>query len=124
MAKQLIRLTESDLHRIIEESVNRVLNEGFMDSLKGAAQGWKQGANTVKANGSALHQTSSIVYDACNYFGQIMRCLSKNDVAGAQQLCKTAYETCKNSFNQTANINGNTITQQYGAHSPKTYQQQ
>ena len=27
MAKQLIRLTESDLHRIIEESVNRVLCE-------------------------------------------------------------------------------------------------
>ena len=27
MAKQLIRLTEGDLHRIIEESVNRVLSE-------------------------------------------------------------------------------------------------
>lgn len=27
MAKQLIRLTEGDLHRIIKESVNRVLKE-------------------------------------------------------------------------------------------------
>ena len=28
MAKKLVRLTEGDLHRIIKESVNRVLNEG------------------------------------------------------------------------------------------------
>jgi hypothetical protein len=27
MAKKLIRLTESDLHRIVKESVNRILNE-------------------------------------------------------------------------------------------------
>ena len=27
--KKLIRLTESDLHRIVKESVNRVLNEGY-----------------------------------------------------------------------------------------------
>ena len=28
MAKQIIRLTESDLHRIIKESVERIINEG------------------------------------------------------------------------------------------------
>ena len=28
MNKKLIRLTESDLHRIVKESVNNVLNEG------------------------------------------------------------------------------------------------
>ena len=28
MKKKLIRLTESDLHRIIKESVNRIINEG------------------------------------------------------------------------------------------------
>ena len=27
--KQIIRLTESDLHRIVKETVNRVLNEGY-----------------------------------------------------------------------------------------------
>ncbi len=31
MAKQLIRLTESDLHKIIKESVNRILNEWECD---------------------------------------------------------------------------------------------
>ena len=29
--KQIIRLTESDLHRIIKESVNRILKEGVPD---------------------------------------------------------------------------------------------
>ena len=31
MNKKLIRLTESDLHRIVKESVNRVLNEAYRD---------------------------------------------------------------------------------------------
>jgi len=31
--KKLIRLTESDLHRIIKESVNRILNEDWADDL-------------------------------------------------------------------------------------------
>ena len=32
MNKKLIRLTESDLHRIVKESVNRVLREGGGDN--------------------------------------------------------------------------------------------
>lgn len=32
--KQVIRLTESDLHRIVKESVNMVLNEGFFGKMK------------------------------------------------------------------------------------------
>ena len=31
MVKKLIRLTESDLHRIVKESVNRILKEGYYD---------------------------------------------------------------------------------------------
>ena len=31
MAKKIIRLTESDLHKIIKESVNKILNEGDPD---------------------------------------------------------------------------------------------
>ena len=44
MKKQVIRLTESDLHKIIEESVYQVLNEndnlneGFKDNLKKGAK--------------------------------------------------------------------------------------
>lgn len=32
MAKKIIRLTESDLHRIISKSVNRIINEISLDS--------------------------------------------------------------------------------------------
>ena len=40
--KKLIRLTESDLHRIVKESVNKVLcNEGIGDKLKGAVSGFR-----------------------------------------------------------------------------------
>ena len=34
MTKKLIRLTESDLHRIVKESVNKILNE-IGDTAKG-----------------------------------------------------------------------------------------
>ena len=33
MNKKLIRLTESDLHRIVKESVQKILNEGFFDKF-------------------------------------------------------------------------------------------
>ena len=36
--KKLVRLTESDLHRIVRESVNRVLNEISTDTLHNAYQ--------------------------------------------------------------------------------------
>jgi hypothetical protein len=31
MDRKLIRLTEADLHRIVKESVNRILKEGYVD---------------------------------------------------------------------------------------------
>lgn len=34
MAKKLVRLTESDLHRIIKESVNRILKESHVPSYE------------------------------------------------------------------------------------------
>lgn len=38
--KKVIRLTESDLHKIINESVNNILNEGnFWNNIQGAVQG-------------------------------------------------------------------------------------
>lgn len=33
MRKNIIRLTESDLHKIIKESVNRILKEGYYEDL-------------------------------------------------------------------------------------------
>lgn len=33
MDKKLIRLTEDDLHRIVKESVNRIIEEGMIDAV-------------------------------------------------------------------------------------------
>jgi len=51
MNKKLIRLTENDLHRIVKESVNRVLyNEGLGDRFKGAWNGFKTGNDQMQQN--------------------------------------------------------------------------
>lgn len=53
--KKKVRLTEGDLHRIVKESVNRLLceNNGFMDGAKGAMNGfrggWKKGRGVRNA---------------------------------------------------------------------------
>lgn len=63
MNKRLIRLTESDLHRIVKESVNRVLNE-IGDTPKGqymlgrvAGRGRERAADYARANGVTGEQT-------------------------------------------------------------------
>ena len=52
MKKNRIRLTESQLQRVIKESVQHVLNEnqGFMDGVRGAWNGFKGGFG----NGAAM----------------------------------------------------------------------
>lgn len=43
MKKQLIRLTESDLHRIVKEAVNTILNEeDFHDEESEIMDGWRK----------------------------------------------------------------------------------
>ena len=63
MNKKLIRLTESDLHRIVKESVNKVLNE-IGDTPKGqymlgrvAGRGRERAADYARANGVTGEQT-------------------------------------------------------------------
>ena len=49
--KRRIRLTESDLHGIVKESVKKVLyNEGLGDRFRGAWNGFQQGAQQQSNN--------------------------------------------------------------------------
>lgn len=51
MAKQIIRLTESDLHRLVKESVNRILREcGDVDGMIEDGVN-EEGATTADASG-------------------------------------------------------------------------
>ena len=56
MNKKLIRLTESDLHRIVKESVNKVLREAQLNELDprtyaSYASGRQRQADNAEANG-------------------------------------------------------------------------
>ena len=63
--KKIVRLTESDLHRIVSESVKRVLKESFMDDLKTNAAYVK---NKVKDNLPPLgSNTTDSVIDSCKW---------------------------------------------------------
>ena len=48
--KKIIRLTESDLHHIIENSVNRILKEEFDEKMDGIANGLDDEYNDVLNN--------------------------------------------------------------------------
>ena len=63
MEKKVIRMTESDLHRIVKESVNRVINEDLeglpliyrkgrklIDDLKFVANNWSKLLDKMKEN--------------------------------------------------------------------------
>ena len=63
MGKQIIRLTESDLHRIVKESVNRVLNE-IGDTERGQ---YKLGA--LARRKQQRGETFDNDYDGYNYDG-------------------------------------------------------
>ena len=51
MNKKLIRLTEEDLHRIVKESVNKILNEMSPETYLSYQKGRTNQANQARANG-------------------------------------------------------------------------
>jgi hypothetical protein len=113
--KKTIRLTESELHNVIKESVNTILQEGFGDSFKGALKGIKMGSEEMHGQESALHQVSYGLKSACEYLGYIHQELSKNNIEDAKRICMQAYKECKGMLNDTAMRGGQTVTGQYGA---------
>ena len=69
MAKKLIRLTESDLHRIVKESVNRVLKESIYNGLQQEVE------QIVTSIGSNIEEwlNDTCFVDQHNCYGHIFR---------------------------------------------------
>ena len=65
-----VRLTEGQLHNVIRESVNNILNEGFMDKMKGAYQGFRQGQDQMDNNQQQQHQQQQVLDTILNYSQQ------------------------------------------------------
>ena len=58
--KKRIRLTESDLHRIVNKSVKRAINEGWWGNMKGALQGAYNGYQASKSASDAQQYRQQI----------------------------------------------------------------
>ena len=65
--KKLIRLTEADLHRIVKESVENVLNEGMWDNFKAGVKGAMTGAKHGYYHGMDLHTDQEKLNAQGNY---------------------------------------------------------
>jgi len=65
MAKQIIRLTESDLHRIIKESVKRIIKEDWHDELSSIYDAGKK----EDSAGIDLDKASSILKNLKRQYG-------------------------------------------------------
>ena len=80
--KQTIRLRESELRRMIAESVRMVINEGMMSNIKnkfqGAVNGFSQGNNTMMQN----DEDASTLWQ---WVGNAQRVLQDNNPQEAMQ---------------------------------------
>ena len=56
MARQIIRLTESDLHRIIKKSVNRILREAKYGDWRDDYESWMNYSGDDKDEGNRLNK--------------------------------------------------------------------
>lgn len=102
MNKKLIRLTESDLHRIVKESVNKILNEMSPEMYLNYQKGRLNQANQAKANGdydTEMKMRSKAAVGG-NAWGDAMR-------------QRHGFDSIDD-FNQTAQKSRNCITNQSG----------
>ena len=82
--KKIIRLTESDLHRIIEKSVSKILREGVLGN------DWRQDENDVLNNYEPFEDQIDR-YEAETEFRNQRRCSGiQNDEAGKESAAITA----------------------------------
>ena len=102
MEKQLIRMTESDLHQIVKESVNKILNEMSPEVYLNYQKGRTNQANQARVNGDydTEMKMRSKAAEGGNAWGDAMR-------------KKHGFDSIDD-FNQTAQKSRNGITNQSG----------
>ena len=71
MAKKIIRLTESDLHRVIKESVTRIINEISTDTVDWAKDGaYKKLSTLARKHGNADERTKRAADQYAHFRGE------------------------------------------------------
>lgn len=80
MKKQLIRLTENDLHNIINECVEKILKEDFQISLSNSGpEGFKNMQNWIAAMNELKTKGETIIHIPVDYDKIIDAKLIKNE---------------------------------------------
>jgi len=79
-----VRLTEGQLHNVIRASVNNILNEGFMDKMKGAYQGFRKGQDQMDNDQQNQHQKQQLI-DSIQQYAQM-------GVNSSESLMENEYE--------------------------------
>ena len=98
MNKKLIRLTESDLHRIVKESVNKVLTELDWTTYSNYQKGRMAQANQARQNGD---------YEKEKMYSQ--KAVQGGNAAGNAMRQKHGFDSIDD-FNQTAQRTRNGMT--------------
>ena len=98
MNKKLIRLTESDLHRIVKESVNKVLTELDWTTYSNYQKGRMAQANQARQNGD---------YEKEKMYRQ--KAVQGGNAAGNAMRQKHGFDSIDD-FNQTAQRTRNGMT--------------
>ena len=89
--KQIIRLTEGDLHRIVKESVNKVLRESILDEIDLQVEPKRYGTFWLRDKNTWIEFTAEVWVNKAH-----LECnIDSNDVRG-QQMCnsKDFIRTC------------------------------
>jgi hypothetical protein len=115
--KQLVRLTESDLHNIINESVRTILSEkmdeGWWDTAKSfMGQYGKRGADKAQQMGQQVGSAAKNAYNTASNKAQQMG----QNVANS---AKNAYNTMSNKAQQMGQQVGNAAKNAYNTASNK-----
>ena len=94
MAKQQIRLTESELQNLIAEAVKQELNEGAFDFLRGMGRKIKGDANTLATNAmtNAKNMGTNIGKNIVQGYNKVAKPI--------QNYAKDVYQAGQNASNQ------------------------
>ena len=96
MAKQQIRLTESELQNLIAEAVKQELNEGAFDFLRGMGRKIKGDANTLATN--AMTNAKNMGNNAMTAAKNMGANIGKNIVQGYNKVAKPIQNYAKDVY--------------------------
>ena len=82
--KQIIRLTEGDLHRIVKESVNKVLRESILDEIDLQVEPQRYGKFWLRDTNTWIEFTAEVWVNKTH-----LECNVYSDDAKGNQLCNS-----------------------------------